>query len=197
MKPVIKYLIILLLGLVAGWFATYSWFKSLPKEVEIVEVIKYKYKDSNPTPQSIKPVDVKVPTLLIFESVKDSIQYITQEIHVTDTLTLKGEQKHYSDSTYDAWVSGVAVQLDSIHTYNTTTIIHKTTPYKKHWELGPVASTQFSASLLQMSLGLSLEVPINRWELGITGGYQVTAIKDQPLNTGPFGMVTAKFNIFN
>lgn len=47
----------------------------------------------------------------------DSLQFI-----------LIREQRHYSDSTYDAWVSGVAPKLDSIRTYNEKLIITKEIP---------------------------------------------------------------------
>ena len=61
------------------------------------------------------------------ERVNDSLQLVL--LHV---------QRHYSDSTFDAWVSGVDPRLDSIKTYQTNMVIIKEIPFikKNRWGLG-------------------------------------------------------------
>lgn len=63
------------------------------------------------------------------ERVNDSLQ-----------LVLLRVQRHYSDSTFDAWVSGVDPRLDSIKTYQTNMVINKEIPViqvkKTRWGLG-------------------------------------------------------------
>ena len=55
-------------------------------------------------------------------------------------LVLLRVQRHYSDSTFDAWVSGVDPRLDSIKTYQTNMVITKEIPViqvkKTRWGLG-------------------------------------------------------------
>ena len=65
-------------------------------------------------------------------------------------LVLLRVQRHYSDSTFDAWVSGVDPRLDSIKTYQTTRVITKEIPV--------------------------IRVKKTRWGIGVQGG--VTADKD-------------------
>lgn len=63
------------------------------------------------------------------ERVNDSLQ-----------LVLLRVQRHYSDSTFDAWVSGIDPRLDSIKTYQTNMVINKEIPViqvkKTRWGLG-------------------------------------------------------------
>ena len=63
------------------------------------------------------------------ERVNDSLQ-----------LVLLRVQRHYSDSTFDAWVSGIDPRLDSIKTYQTNMVITKEIPViqvkKTRWGLG-------------------------------------------------------------
>ena len=59
---------------------------------------------------------------------KDSLIYIEVPM----------EQKHYVDSTYDAWVSGYKPSLDSLKLYNTKVFIQVPTKEKpKRWGIGP------------------------------------------------------------
>lgn len=55
-------------------------------------------------------------------------------------LVLLRVQRHYSDSTFDAWVSGIDPRLDSIKTYQTNMVITKEIPViqvkKTRWGLG-------------------------------------------------------------
>lgn len=63
------------------------------------------------------------------ERINDSLQLILLRV-----------QRHYSDSTFDAWVSGIDPKLDSIKTYQTNMVITKEIPViqvkKTRWGLG-------------------------------------------------------------
>lgn len=61
-------------------------------------------------------------------------------------------QRHYADSTYEAWISGYAANLDSIHTYTRHDYTTVTLPPAKP----------------------------KRWHLGITAGFAVTPKGVQP-----------------
>ena len=57
---------------------------------------------------------------------RDSVAYIDVPI----------EQKHYGDSTYDAWVSGYHPTLDSLRLHQRTAIVGIPVPVKKRWGIG-------------------------------------------------------------
>lgn len=84
-------------------------------------------------------------------SAENYAQDMAQNMHDSIAVELPITQKHYSDSCYDAWVSGYMSQLDSIkvrqRTVNNTITIRK---------------------------------PPNRWAVGITGGYALTPSGLQP-----------------
>jgi hypothetical protein len=88
--------------------------------------------------------------------VKDSLIYIDVPM----------EQKHYGDSTYDAWVSGYRPALDSLRIHQRTAIIKdpvsKTATKTKHWSVtvGPQVGYGFTPKGWQPYAGV-----------GITAGY--------------------------
>ena len=62
-------------------------------------------------------------------------------------VVLPIEQKHYGDSTYDAWVSGYMARLDSINVYRRTienTVIVKTKTTR--WNVGLVGGDGYGMS---------------------------------------------------
>ena len=67
-------------------------------------------------------------------------------------------QRHYADSTYEAWVSGpVDPRLDSIRVFAPTTIISKrewTTP--KRWHIGITAGYGFGIKGVQPYIGVGV-----------------------------------------
>lgn len=69
----------------------------------------------------------------------------------SSTVVLPITQTHYTDSAYDAWVSGFHAKLDSIRLY--PPVITKTVTIYK---------------------------PPNRWSVGVTGGYGITPKGLQP-----------------
>lgn len=82
-----------------------------------------------------KPVPEPYPIYLP----SDTVRLVTTQ-HDTVEVLVPMEQKHYSDSLYDAWVSGYKPSLDSLHIYQTTKVVTITetvrVPEKKRWGLG-------------------------------------------------------------
>ena len=78
-----------------------------------------------------KPYPVYLPS--------DTVRLVTTQ-HDTVEVLVPMEQKHYSDSLYDAYVSGYKPNLDSLRIYQTTKIVTITetikVPEKKRWGLG-------------------------------------------------------------
>jgi hypothetical protein len=96
-------------------------------------------------------------------------------------IVLLAEQKHYIDSLYECWVSGIDPQLDSINVFRRNTIrtITKTvTQYKplpslpgKNIELGGFAAaySSFDMDNISMQAGLS----VSRNNLNLKVGYNL------------------------
>lgn len=78
-----------------------------------------------------KPYPVYLPS--------DTVRLVTTQ-HDTVEVLVPMEQKHYSDSLYDAYVSGYKPNLDSLRIYQTTKVVTITetikVPEKKRWGLG-------------------------------------------------------------
>ncbi|MDE5785551.1 MAG: hypothetical protein K2H98_03375 [Duncaniella sp.] len=66
-------------------------------------------------------------------------------------------QKHYADSTYEAWVSGYAPALDSIKIYRRTEIM-KIREYKppNRWHIGITAGTAYTPRGFQPYIGVGV-----------------------------------------
>lgn len=71
-------------------------------------------------------------------------------------------QRHYADSTYDAWVSGpIDPKLDSLRVYARTEIITKRERCPpKHWHLGPTVGFGYTPQGFQPYMGISLTYSI-------------------------------------
>lgn len=82
-------------------------------------------------------------------------------------LVLLRVQRHYSDSTFDAWVSGVDPRLDSIKTYQTNMIITKEIPVirvkKTRWGVGVQAGVGAGKDGLTPYLGVGVSYNILSW----------------------------------
>ena len=82
-------------------------------------------------------------------------------------LILLREQKHYSDSTYDAWVSGIDPKLDSIRTYQTTMTITKEIPViqvkKTRWGIGVQAGFGAYKDGLTPYFGVGISYNLLSW----------------------------------
>ena len=90
------------------------------------------------------------------ESVGDSLHLILLRV-----------QRHYSDSTFDAWVSGVDPRLDSIKTYQTNMVITKEIPViqvkKSRWGLGIQAGYGASKDGLSPYIGVGVSYNVLSW----------------------------------
>lgn len=90
------------------------------------------------------------------ERVGDSLQLILLRV-----------QRHYSDSTFDAWVSGVDPRLDSIKTYQTNMIITKEIPViqvkKTRWGLGVQAGVGAGKDGLTPYVGVGVSYNLLSW----------------------------------
>lgn len=112
------------------------------------------------------------------------IRYATITVPVYDTIkpypadTLSSDsvsvilpitQKHYRDSTYEAWVSGYMPALDSIRVFQpvttiTNTITNTEIRYKpKRWGLGIQAGIGFTPSKVEPYIGIGVTYNIFSW----------------------------------
>jgi hypothetical protein len=82
-------------------------------------------------------------------------------------LVLLRVQRHYSDSTFDAWVSGVDPRLDSIKTYQTNKIITKEIPViqekKTRWGLAVQAGMGAGKDGLTPYVGFGMSYNLLEW----------------------------------
>ena len=82
-------------------------------------------------------------------------------------LVLLRVQRHYSDSTFDAWVSGVDPRLDSIKTYRTNMVITNEIPViqvkKTRWGLGISAGCGVGKDGLTPYVGVGISYNILSW----------------------------------
>ncbi|MDE6277855.1 MAG: hypothetical protein K2M06_07080 [Muribaculaceae bacterium] len=71
-------------------------------------------------------------------------------------------QRHYGDSTYEAWVSGpIDPRLDSLRVYAPTTIvIQKERKPPKRWHIGPTIGYGYTPQGLQPYVGISITYSI-------------------------------------
>lgn len=67
-------------------------------------------------------------------------------------------QRHYADSTFEAWVSGpVDPRLDSIHVFrSTTTITARVRSPTKKWHIGPTIGYGYTPHGFEPYIGVSL-----------------------------------------
>ena len=90
------------------------------------------------------------------ERVGDSLQLVILRV-----------QRHYSDSTFDAWVSGVDPRLDSIKTYQKNMVVTKEIPViqvkKTRWGLGVQAGVGAGKDGLTPYLGVGVSYNILSW----------------------------------
>ena len=94
------------------------------QDTVIVEKIITQYKPINVDQKDLYLQKFKVPIYLIFTEYKDSSKRVVESLQYsldslqcfTDSLEIELQrvQKHYVDSCYEAWISGIDPQLDSI-----------------------------------------------------------------------------------
>lgn len=81
------------------------------------------------------------------------------------TIELPTIQRHYEDSTYEAWVSGpIDPQLDSLRVFVPTTIITKREREPpKRWHIGPTIGYGITPDGLRPFVGVSITYSIISW----------------------------------
>ena len=178
-----------------------GWKLKPVPEPQKVEVIKTETKVVIPDPveKTIEKV-VRVPVEKIIyverESVQDSTESSPQnqegQITVKDSVDVKWEQKHYSGSDFDLYISGILPQVDSLSIYSKTKVVTET-KYKDRWEFGPYINGEFSNNFGLVSAGAELSVPYRGWEFSANGGYGL--ILGPKINHGWIVGAKVKYNI--
>ena len=114
--------------------------------------------------------EIPVPVYVADSSAIDSLLKECARLErVGDSLqlVLLRVQRHYSDSTFDAWVSGVDPRLDSIKTYQTNMVITKEIPViqvkKSRWGLGIQAGYGASKDGLSPYIGVGVSYNVLSW----------------------------------
>lgn len=114
--------------------------------------------------------EIPVPVYVADSSAIDSLLNECARLErVGDSLklVLLRVQRHYSDSTFDAWVSGVDPRLDSIKTYRTNMVITKEIPViqvkKTRWGLGVQAGAGVGKDGLTPYVGVGISYNILSW----------------------------------
>lgn len=155
----------LLIGFCGGWFGSLRSSPSVVNDTIIVrdtfvDTIRYEL----PTPVDsmvIRYEVVKLPW-------KDST-YIKQPdtIIKTDSVYIEVPiyHKEYKDSTYQAWVSGYRVNLDSINVFQKTiTEIHRIREPPKRWGLGvQVGAGYCGDKIIRPYIGVGISYNILTW----------------------------------
>lgn len=74
-------------------------------------------------------------------------------------------QRHYADSTYEAWVSGpIDPRLDSLRVFgSTTTITKREWKPPKRWHFGPTIGYGYTPQGFQPYIGVSITYSIISW----------------------------------
>ena len=114
--------------------------------------------------------EIPVPVYVADSSAIDSLLNECARLErVGDSLrlVLLRVQRHYSDSTFDAWVSGVDPRLDSIKTYQTSIVINKEIPViqvkKTRWGLGVNAGYGVGKGGFTPYIGVGISYNILSW----------------------------------
>lgn len=179
MQKTLAYLAIVLvfvLGALAG-----AWLRGLrpgqpaqPVKPDTVYVDTTIYVD-RPVPVEVTPKGYELVPVGTIDRVNKKIVALEDSLGKKPKIVVKDsliyidvpmEQKHYGDSTYDAWVSGYHPALDSLRIHQRTAIIkvpvYKTVTKTKHWSvtIGPQAGYGFTPKGWQPYAGV-----------GITAGY--------------------------
>ena len=179
MQKTLAYLAIVLvfvLGALAG-----AWLRGLrpgqpaqPVKPDTVYVDTTIYVDK-PVPVEVTPKGYELVPVGTIDRVNKKIVALEDSLGKKPKIVVKDsliyidvpmEQKHYGDSTYDAWVSGYRPALDSLRIHQRTAIIkvpvYKTVTKTKHWSVtvGPQVGYGFTPKGWQPYAGV-----------GITAGY--------------------------
>lgn len=144
-------------GAVLGW-----WLRGLTQPKPVEPVIQKDTLYLRDTVEVDRPIPQPYPVYLH----SDTVRLVTTQ-HDTVEVMVPMEQKHYSDSLYDAYVSGFKPSLDSLRIYQTTKVVTITeivkVPEKKRWGIGVQAGmgVQYGTIHKQMDVGPYIGVGIS------------------------------------
>ncbi len=96
----------------------------------------------------------------VTKTINDTVVY-----NDTISISLPITQKQYRDSTYEAWVSGYEVQLDSINVFSKTVVKTITQPAQKtkRWGIGVNAGYGYTPNGFSPYIGVGLQYNILMW----------------------------------
>lgn len=168
----------LILGLATGFFVGKGIYdRPFDEDVKSDTVwITDTLPDYTPSPKD--SVITKWVTKYLPKAVHDtveSIEFLT--MHDTVAVEVPITSKHYSNDTYDAWVSGFEPNLDSIKVYQKTEIITNTITRMKppnKWELDVVGGIDYNFEQRKYTphVGGELLYKPSRLQFGIKGGIE-------------------------
>ena len=156
-------------GAVLGWWLRGLTIPPIPEptiEKDTVYVDKPVEKEVTPKGYELVPIGTIDRISHEIHALEDSLEkkpkIVTKDslIYIDVPIT----QKHYGDSTYDAWVSGYRPSLDSLKLYNTKEIIPVPVyPKPKRWGIGVQAGmgVQYGTIHKQMDVGPYIGVGIS------------------------------------
>lgn len=90
----------------------------------------------------VDTVTIREPVYVDRETVRTELVAVVDTVRLRDTLFVEVpiESRHYSDSLYDAWVSGCRASLDSLRVYPVTRYVttERTVkvPERRRWGIG-------------------------------------------------------------
>lgn len=161
--------LLVILGAVTGWWLRGLSIPPLPKP----EIKKDTVYIDNPVEIEVTPKGYELVPVGTMEKVSGQIRALEDSLEKKPRIVKKDsliyievpmEQKHYGDSTYDAWVSGYRPSLDSLKLYNTKEIIPVPVyPKPKRWGIGVQvgAGVQYGTIHKQMDVGPYIGVGIS------------------------------------
>lgn len=166
-------ILLILVGILIGQ----KYRQKMPVEQPEIKVDSLFIRDTNsftePQKESSPDILIKeipIPVYVADSSVIDSLLNECARLErVSDSLqlVLLRVQRHYSDSTFDAWVSGIDPRLDSIKTYQTNMVITEEIPViqvkKTRWGLGVNAGYGVGQGGLTPYIGIGVSYNILSW----------------------------------
>lgn len=180
------YILLVLIGILlflSGFFLGKGLTRKNPGETdEIIETIVDTIVYRAPIPQTERVEGSRRYTLPTYHFISGGFGGVARNIDSTDStyyvtkgrsgepgcmadsavMELPVVQRHYSDSTYEAWVSGpIDPRLDSVRVYSPTAIITKR-EWKppKHWHIGVTAGYGYGSKGFQPYIGVGLTYSI-------------------------------------
>lgn len=163
----------LILGFITGrrCVTPPAWDDLTPKvdTLYLPDTSAFRKPENEPSPRVITK-EIPVPVFVADSAAIDSLLAECARLEMVGDslqLVLLREQRHYSDSTYDAWVSGVDPRLDSIKTYQRNVVITERIPVvevrKTRWGLGVQAGVGVSRMGLTEYVGVGVSYLLVSW----------------------------------